>query len=395
MPLVLTPEQDLKYEAVGEALRSLDTEFLTEIGDVHESAFLPQVKISRWDNEVNFSARLIDPYPARASSLSADGNNIVWGNSGIQARFYDLGGFGDGGGFEFALVLGERPPDNVLAFTLQHKGLAFYPQPALTPDEIGEGAYRAPEIINSWAVYHATQRNHRIGGHNYRSGKAFHIHRPWAKDANGVRVWCDLDIDPIGSMAYLTVPADFLAVAAYPILVDPTFGYTTGGSTNVTKTSASNQIGLYYGTYTATTGDEISEFAVYGSSISGSPTSDMCAYTVTGGAPDARLGSPNTVTITAGTGWDSVTSLTVTMGNGVEYTVAIGNYVDSSTMWYDGGVDPERSYHSTPGAMPATWSESGTSFARYSIYATYANTGGGGTILPAMMSHGHFNGGMV
>jgi hypothetical protein len=70
----------------------------------------------------------------------------------------------------------------------------------------------------------------RLGGQNYKTGKLCHIYRPWAEDAKGQRVWCDLTID--ADVMTITVPQDFLDSAAYPVLVDPTFGYTTHGASN-------------------------------------------------------------------------------------------------------------------------------------------------------------------
>ena len=42
-------------------------------------------------------------------------------------------------------------------------------------------------------------------------------------------MWCDLDITD-GELT-VTVPEDFLNKASYPVVVDPTFGYTSVGGT--------------------------------------------------------------------------------------------------------------------------------------------------------------------
>ena len=58
-----------------------------EIGDAKQVDFLPQVKLKRWDNEVNFSIRLKnDDYTTAVVSAEAD--KIKWVNGNINANFY-------------------------------------------------------------------------------------------------------------------------------------------------------------------------------------------------------------------------------------------------------------------------------------------------------------------
>ena len=59
-----------------------------EVGDSKQPTFYPQVKLMRWDNEVNFSARLIDEEAEEATITTSD--SILWKKSKKSIKFYDL-----------------------------------------------------------------------------------------------------------------------------------------------------------------------------------------------------------------------------------------------------------------------------------------------------------------
>jgi len=197
---------------------------VVEIGDSLQPDFKPQVKIKRWDNEVNFSMRA-EEHP-EAIVEEVDGV-IKYITPKYEVHQYEKPEAGEDGGFEFEWVLKEIPESNVLTTTIQSKGLDFFYQPALTQEEIDSGSSRPENVIGSYAVYHSEKRDNKVGGMEYKTGKAFHIYRPEAVDANGVRTWCELNIDN-GNLT-VTVPQGFLDTAVYPVIVDPTFGYTSLG----------------------------------------------------------------------------------------------------------------------------------------------------------------------
>ena len=129
-------------------------------------------------------------------------------------------------GFEFDITLATKPDTNVYTMSIETKGLVFSKQ-ATIPDELVKIDYRSPRVVGSYAVYHESKQNNQ-----YKSGKAFHIYRPIIKDANGWEVWGDIDID---TEMRITIPQDFIDNATYPIVIDPTFGYTTVGASNVSS----------------------------------------------------------------------------------------------------------------------------------------------------------------
>lgn len=199
-----------------------------EIGDSKQPDFKPQVKIERWDNEVNFSMRA-EVYPNAEVTRVSD--VIKYITPDYEVHQYEKPEIAEDGGFEFEWLLRKKPENNVLTATIQSKELDFFYQPALTQEEVDDGAARPENVVGSYAAYHKAKKHNRVGGKEYKTGKAFHVYRPEAIDGNGSRVWCDLHIDEENGILTVTVPQDFLNKAVYPIIVDPTFGYTSiGGS---------------------------------------------------------------------------------------------------------------------------------------------------------------------
>lgn len=202
-----------------------------EIGDSKQEDFKPQLKIMRWDNEVNFSIRA-EEHPSAIIEVS--GGIIKYKTPNYEVHQYeiDAGGVGEDGGFEFEWVLPKMPSSNVLTATIETKGLDFFYQPELTQDEVDNGAYRPENVTGSYAVYHSTRGGVNLAGKmEYKAGKAFHIYRPKATDAGGNTVWGELNINQQLKNLTVTIDRHFLNNAIYPVVVDPTFGYTgVGGS---------------------------------------------------------------------------------------------------------------------------------------------------------------------
>ena len=201
-----------------------------EIGDEKEpTKFIPQFKTKHWDNEANFSMRFLDDYDA--GILEDDDEKVVWKGKEYTARMYEKDTDDEDGGFEFDIFLEKKPKNNVFDFSIQHKELDFFYQGELTDEEKKDGANRPENVIGSYAVYHKTKK-HNFSNKHYRTGKAFHIYRPYAEDSNGVKEWCELNIDEKKGLLSVTVPKEYLNKASYPVVVDPTFGYTTAGSSS-------------------------------------------------------------------------------------------------------------------------------------------------------------------
>jgi hypothetical protein len=131
--------------------------------------------------------------------------------------------------FDIDFTLHAKPDTNVFTYKIEGADeFDFWYQPALTDEEIAEGASRPDNVVGSYAVYHKSKANHRIGSTNYATGKAFHIYRPKAIDASGAETWAELNYND--GVLSVSVPQTFLDNAVYPVVVDPTFGYSTCGA---------------------------------------------------------------------------------------------------------------------------------------------------------------------
>jgi hypothetical protein len=200
------------------------------VGDDKQLDFKPQVKIQRWDNEVNFSIRAEEKPNATVEQKKGV---IKYITTDYEVHQYEKPEVSEDGGFEFEWVLNKKPESNILKATIQTKGLDFFYQPEPTQEEINDGLLRPDNVIGSYAVYHKTKKDNIVGDMEYKTGKFCHIYRPKAIDKNGVETWCELNINEEAGELTVTVPQEFLDNAVYPIIVDPTFGYTTLGASRL------------------------------------------------------------------------------------------------------------------------------------------------------------------
>lgn len=350
------------------------------IGGKDVSKFVPNVNMSfafggaaeEFFVNINRSEKIITNKVATLSS------GVVSQTVGIEKdEFY----VDKNGKLKFDTVFISKPPVLKLVYDITFSaGVEFFYQGELTSSEIAEGVIRPENVVGSYAVYCNKKHN------KYKTGKLFHIYRQFVVDANGAKEWCDMEYKD-GKLT-VTLPKAFMDKAVYPVRLDPTFGYNTAGGSSTNYTTANWPRGCRTGTYTASTGDTITNFHFYGNS----PVENylqMAAYSFDGGYPDGRLGSITTVTSTSDTAqWWTSSDVSIAMSNGVEYGVSFGfnDNVDPNWMWvyFDTGAAQE-SYHNAGGDLPATWTSGGTLDRISSVYATY--TEGGGTIVPIIDHH--------
>jgi len=154
----LSPEVTKKYSVISNTFvitpkKDIKDRIEVEVGDTKDlSTFHPQVKIKRWDNEVNASFRLIDDEP---KTLTTQGNKIKLIGAKKEVHFYDIAPnqTHKEGGYELEVILNEKPVSNEVKFSIRTKGLEFFYQPPLTPKEISEGGERPENVVGSYAVY--------------------------------------------------------------------------------------------------------------------------------------------------------------------------------------------------------------------------------------------------
>jgi hypothetical protein len=192
----------------------------------------PEVCLKRWDGEAELRVSY-EGVTGTLEELSREDEWVKWGSGDLHVEAYTLSaaqGMEDGG-LELELVLNTKPATNVFAFKVDGaEAFDWFYQPPLTPEQIASGRHRPDNVVDSFAVYHKSKRDHRSGGINYGAGKAFHVYRPKLIDAKGVETWGALEF--ADGVLTVVIPQAALDDAAYPAIIDPTFGYTgTGGST--------------------------------------------------------------------------------------------------------------------------------------------------------------------
>jgi hypothetical protein len=334
--------------------------------------FNPKVKISRW-GEVSLSLTPtdLDKVATKDKTLDLSNGKIKVGTPKADYQIYDLPVDQNNpeGGLEYEIDLKSKPASNVIQFQLDTQGLDFFYQPALTQEEIAEGAVRPENVVGSYAVYASEQKTNWEGGKVYGTGKVGHIFRPKITDLAGTEVWGILNVDIKAGILSVTIPQEFLDNAVYPVrhAAGLTFGY---GSVGVNQNTSQNQIIESYrftgaeGTLTSITAwskdvglnDPIAVYGLY----------DTSYNFVTGSGS-------NQVTLTSDAGaWATSTVSSSPTISAVDYFVAWWTNKAGFIAWDTGTTNYEM--YKYPGAVWPTWPAtlSPSLYNRkYSIYATY------------------------
>jgi hypothetical protein len=371
----------LSFESVGKAYkfktRSNDDVL---IGDPADSKFHPNVTLNRWGGECFLKFLFDDAKITGKITSLLEGNKVKWSTPLFDFHFYpdetkELGGL------EFEIILKQKPPTNVWSFQIQTQSLVFYYQPPLTPQEAG--CIRPENVVGSYAVYHATRTNmHRnlADAQKYKTGKAFHIYRPKLTDALGKTAWADLNISD-GTLT-ITLPQDFLDSAIYPVIVDPTFGYTTIGASSY-DSYTDRILGSAFTISEDGTADSIT-VAIKGSASNPAFNVKCGTYEDTVNPPFVDGTEQVSITVTATYAWKTFnfntpkpdfTNATAYIlcvwpdypiyGCQIAYDTGDTNQGHWKNQAYDGWPDPCSFSHNTN---------------KYSIYCTYT-TGGGPTLV--------------
>lgn len=350
-----------------------------EIGDAKQDEFLPQIKIKRWDNEVNCSFRLVTE--GNESSYVLDGDKIEYLENGIKrTAFYPLekdDHLFEDGGHEFEVWLSQRPKFPEVKFSIQSKGLVFFKQLPLTDEEIKNGDTRPENVINSFAVYHESKQGNFVGGNNYGPGKVFQIPRAWIMDANGVREWLDMDIELDGDgNGFLTIPLPekFLDNAAYPVLIDPTFGYTSVGASSTGINSRAYAVQFTSPSDFGT----LSDMSAYIYQFYSSRNDELGIYSDNGSnAPSTRRDKIAANSYQSTAYWFTASGFSYSGAASTLYWLAMAT-AGLCDIYFDSGSNLV--YRNTGvTALPDPFGGSSNTARQYSIYATYTAAGGGGT----------------
>lgn len=355
------------YTTVGTQLEIQAESVLPEGGDqkIIADKREPKITLTKWNGEVAMGVRY--------TGLEATGDrpflskNVEWsdGNQKMEAVPLEPAEGMEDGGMEINIILNEKPTSNIFNFAIDGAdNLDFFYQPPLTDEEIKEGAQRPDNVVGSYAVYYKNHANHIEGQTNYATGKAYHVFRPLVTDAKGDIVWADLSFSN-GELS-VTVPQSFLDGAVYPVNVDPTFGYTTQGASNVGLGNTS-----FYSlrTQTAAAGT-VTQMSLYAKEAGSTAPVETALYDT---STLTLLGQSTATTINSTTGalFNFTISLSVTAQN---YDLAFGSSGTGSNnvlAFYDtgsSGIGGLKSWTYPNFPASTTWTNLTNQF---SIYATY------------------------
>jgi len=333
-----------------------------EIGDSKQPDFKPQVKLMRWDNEVNFSVRLTEN-GKETPSVSLKDDKVTWEKGNFKIESYE----GDNC-HKYVWYLKEKPATNKVQFSIQSKGLNFYYQPELTQKEIDDGAFRPENVVGSYAVYMENPGTNWVGGKEYKAGKFGHIFRPHLYDSNGLEAWGDLHIE--NGLYEVTIPQEFLDKAVFPIKSNDTFGYEDIGKSSE---YISGDSGYFYTAQPSNSGN-VDSISFYDNEDDGNYYKPVI-WDSSDDVMSNGVGNILFLDWDAATAWYSLTYTTKpSVVASTNYKIGfIPDWSATSYIYYDtggtanDGYDLDNSY-SSPESLttPYTVSER-----KYSIYATY------------------------
>jgi hypothetical protein len=123
--LIIDEKYTVKNNTLSRDVKSApEDKIQIEIGDSKEpDKFLPQVKMMRWDNEVNLSVRAVVDEKAEVKIEDGIVKHI---SADYEVHQYEKPEVSEDGGYEFEWVLKKKPASNILKTTIQTKGLNFY-----------------------------------------------------------------------------------------------------------------------------------------------------------------------------------------------------------------------------------------------------------------------------
>ncbi len=359
------------------------------IGDEADNDFKPKVKLSRWKwgrypAEIDIS---LITGKDEIGTHRKDKEKVKWETPDFDYHIYGKEPLEEEsrGELEIELFLKKKPDTNVFEWELSAPDLDFFYQPELTQEEIDEGSFRPENVVGSYAVYHKTacdaHKDPLITPDNLRidgmKSKAFHIYRPKIIDADGNKIWGELNY--INGILSVTIPQEFLDTAIYPINIDPNFGYETKGGTEL----ETNGTRIHGTTDTGASGT-LDSITAYSKQLgANTPEFRHALYERTGvGAGDLVSGSPTEAWTMTGSwdGWKTLDCGTPPTISAIDYYICIWGSGPGYLHYYDAG--PTNNLGLWNETYP-NWPSSLTSFGnrdwQMSIYATYTVVAGSST----------------
>jgi hypothetical protein len=316
--------------------------------------FVPNLNSSFHSDEFFFNLNRKDKVVTSESVVTENGKTKLTTGDDIDIFHID-----EKGRLKWDIEFTEKPKSNKITWELKYsKGIEFYRQNALSEEEKKYGLERSDDIVGSYAVYCNNKHN------NYKTGKLCHIYKPFCIDATGKEVYAELFID--NKNLTITIPQDYLDTAVYPVILDPTFGYTSVGAS-----------GLHADGYA---------FGCKFTGAAGTATS-LSAYVTSATSKNWKYAlfsnNSNTLTLVSGTtegsgiasGWSELALSSSSVISASSYALVLQGVDTTVYFYYDSGGDSgqqgyrDRTY-SSAWATPETWAFPNSN--RLSVYCTYS-----------------------
>lgn len=211
-----------------------DTEATLKIGGEDQAKFIPNINISKWNDEhfVNFNA--VD-FKVNKQKESLIDNVVATTIGDVKHEMWPLS---NESALEYQLTFGSRPSDTVVLDVLCSAGLKWNYQPPLTQTEIDNGYERPDNVVGSYAIYGSKQ------GNKYRAGKFGHVFRWKLTDGDENWAWAEQEVvfsekltkdgHRQGSLT-ITLPSAWMDSAVYPVRLmgdGDTFGIEAEGNSS-------------------------------------------------------------------------------------------------------------------------------------------------------------------
>lgn len=371
----------------------IESKEFIKVGDTEIDLDTGEVTIYKWNREEYLKIKNYESI--KSYTKIKDEYNLEFNSHKVNIypveKSHEKAVWFEDGGLEYELILDEKPITNTFIIPVQTSpDVEWWYQPPLNEEPWGPGwivnettaispdgtiiHHRPPEVIGSYALYHASKINDK-----YTTGKIGHILRPKFIDGKNNSIWGELDYS--NGQLSITVDSKWLETATYPVIIDPTIGYTSqGGSYSSLPYDVNGRIYANYWWESTTTGvvQNITAYAQW----PGANNRLMVYWRSTQASqPVERIASTDSFSET-GTSWKTV-AINNTWGNEITssgYYFLCVNHVGGFRWYYDsGGTNKYRAYllnvHPSTDDPPATinsWTSSGGNPGyRYSCYLSY------------------------
>jgi len=208
---------------------------------------------------------------------------------------------------------------------------------------------RPENVVNSFACFDAGGR------------KVLHIYASELVDAKGNRIWCDSNLK--GGVLSVVLPMKWLEDAVFPVVVDPTFGYTSIGGTG-----DNDRLNYILGCLSECGGTgNIVSISLYATGVAGNGR--VACYSDSAGEPDGSPSESSSDVLSEG--WTVFTVSKAVVEDNF-YWLCFQVSSGSPTLYWDAGADNSYLYKTfTYGVFPSSLVPDGYYIKKFSIYASY------------------------